>query len=270
MDGLEEEISQYIVGDIKKPRAIAPVYAGARAAYFGVPYTSDRVNLAKSFLDQCVEHGVEYAVLSSVIGADLGQTRYQQMAKEIEDYAKTLAGKPVKLAAGDKGKLKLKVVTLRSAPYFQNMYMLVKAIKAKGTLYYPLGDVDHRTMHVNLDDYGKAVAFVLMSPETHATGDFTSYNIAGVLQSGPEIASNIAMRAGIHCKYERVDDETAMAAFQAASMNPDDASGYVETLAWFRSGRGMDTECDMTRITGAPARDFRDFVKEGLKSLLKD
>lgn len=65
----------------------------------------------------------------------------------------------------------------------------------------------------------------------------TIYNCVGLYQSGPEMASNIAMKAGVHCKYESVPDEVAIEAFAALGLQPWIAEGNVEMLKWFREGK---------------------------------
>ncbi len=43
--------------------------------------------ITKQFIDQCIEAGVEYLIIPSVIGADSKGGLYQRQFAEIEEYA---------------------------------------------------------------------------------------------------------------------------------------------------------------------------------------
>lgn len=255
-----------IKGDVLQPLMLGPVLKGCKAAYFAVPCLPNRAELARRFVDICIERGVEYGVLTSIVGADLAETEYQRQFKEIEEYALSKMGANIKVDVGDKGKLTFKPVILRCGLFYQNFYGSYVGMKS-GTLYYPLGNGNEkgRLAHVDFHDVGRAIAHVLVSPERHAG---KIYNLIGEYQAGNQIAGAVTMKAGVGVKYYDVDDATAVAAFEALGLAPWIAAGNVEMLRWFREGRGQDIASDYTAITGSPPTKFGEFVKNHLKPLL--
>ena len=161
------------------------------------------------------------------------------------------------------GKVKFSPIILRCAPYYQNFYGSLLGIQS-GTLYYPLET--GKIPHVDFMDVGKVAATILVAPEAHAN---QTYNLIGEFQAGNQIAAAIALKAGVQCKYENVDDDIAVAAFEQLGLQPWIANGNVEVLTWLRSGvlAGTDTG-DIQKITGAPATRFGDFVRDNLKPML--
>ena len=76
------------------------------------------------------------------------------------------------------------------------------------------------------------------------------------------------MKAGVACKYQDVDDATAIAAFTALGLQPWIAEGNVEMLHWFRNGNGQDIESDVPKIIGEDSTKFAFFVKNCFKPML--
>jgi len=252
-----------VIGDITKTPILGPVFQGANAAFFSTPTTTNRADLGKRFVDACIEHGVQYGVFISVLGASKKQTAYQKQFAEIEAYALSKAGTPVKLAVGDKGKVKFAPVILRCAPFYQNFYGSLVGIQS-GVLHFPLGL--NKFPHVDFMDVGKCIAHILVNPEPHAG---KIYNLIGEFQAGNQLAAAITMKAGVPCTYETVADDIAALAFEQLGLQPWIARGNVEQIKWLREG-GADGEPlgDIQAITGAPATRFGDFVRDNLKPML--
>jgi len=255
-----------IKGDVLRPVMLGPVLHGCKAAYFAVPSLQNRAELGRRFVDVCIEHGVEYGILGSIVGADKQETEYQRQFYELEQYVLSKAGTPVKVAVGDKGKIQFKPVILRCAPFYQNFYGSYMGMKA-GSLYYPLGHGTEkgRLAHVDFHDVGKVIACILANPEPHAN---KVYNLIGEYHAGNQIAGAITMKAGVGVKYHDVDDDTTVAAFEALGLQPWIAAGNVETIRWFREGNGQDIPSDILAITGDHPTKFGDFVRVYLKPLL--
>ncbi len=74
-----------MVGDIKKPQILGPVLGGASVAFFSTPVTEDRADLGKRFIDECINHGIRFGIIISVLGADAKATRYHQQFRELEE-----------------------------------------------------------------------------------------------------------------------------------------------------------------------------------------
>lgn len=242
---------------------------GASVAYFSPPALPDRVQLCKNFVDACINHGIQYAIILSVIGTDnvassLPCTTYQRQFAEIEAYAKSKQGSPVKLKTKDKGQVKFQPIILRTAPFYQNFYASLAGISS-GELYYPLGQYGVLA-HTAVDDIGKVIAFVCADPEKHAG---KIYNLIGEYQPGNMIASNLAMSLGVTCKYFDVDDDTAVMAFTVLGMQPWIAEATVETVRWFRSGHGQNIDTsDIKTITGDASLRFQKWTKEHMRPLI--
>ncbi|EGD83042.1 hypothetical protein PTSG_03680 [Salpingoeca rosetta] len=181
-----------------------PVFEGVNRAYFAVPTSQDRVKVTKAFVDACFDHGVEHAVIVSVIGADTRDTVFHQQFKEIEDYVLGRADKPVRLKVGDKGQVRFRPVILRCAMFYQNIYSFVPVLK-DGHLYLPLRDGS--LGHVDMEDVGACIAEILVGPERF---DKRTYNLVGEYQRGNIMASAISMGARVHCTYENVEPDVVI------------------------------------------------------------
>lgn len=254
---------EVITGDVAKPLILKPVFSGCSAAFFSTPASPDRADLGKKFVDVCIDNGVEYAIIVSIIGADEKATLYQRQFAEIEEYAMSKTSTPIKLEVGDKGKVMFKPIILRSALFFQNFYTSLGGLQ-EGSLYYPLGD-DGKIGHVDLADVGRAAARILLNPAPHAN---KIYNIVAEYHAGNQIAGAVTMKANKGTKYFNVDDNTAEQAFEALGLQPWIAKGNVEMLRWFREGNGQDVKNDYEEITGSAPTRFGTFIKECIKPLL--
>jgi hypothetical protein len=163
------------------------------------------------FIDACFENGCEHAIIMSYLGSESKATLYHRQFAEIEEYAMSKAGQPVKVAVGDRGHKKFAPVIIRAPPFYQNFYGCLNGIQ-QGTLYYPL-EAEALT-HVDYNDVGRAVATVMLNPAAHAG---RAYNIIGDTHPGSMIAGTIVMKAGVKCEYEPVEDSIAIAAFTVRS-----------------------------------------------------
>lgn len=262
-DDLKDKI-EVIEGDLTNPKILGPVFQGATVAYLSTPTDKKRAQLAKNFVDCCFEHGVQYAVVMSYVGAEKKATLYHKQFSEIEEYLQSKSGQAVKVAIADRGHKKFTPIIVRAPPFYQNFYGSYKGIE-QGTLYYPLEA--GKLTHVDFMDVGKAIAVILSDPAKHGN---KVYNIIGDTQAGNMIASAISMRANIPCKYETVDDETAVAAFKMLGLQPWIAEGNVEMIKFIREG-GMDSypRGDFQEITGEKPSRFQDFVRDYLKPMLE-
>lgn len=263
---IEEDVAsqiEVVEADLTKPKIIGPAFKGANVAYLSTPADKKRVELSKTFIDMCFEHGVQYAVIMSYVGSETKETLYHRQFAEIEEYARSREGQAVKVAVGDRGHVKFSPIIVRAPPFYQNFYGSFRGIQ-NGTLYYPLED--GKLTHVDFMDVGKAIATILVDPAKHAG---KAYNIIGDSHPGNMIASAISMKAGKQCKYESVDDETAVTAFKYLGLQEWIAEGNVEMLRFIREG-GMDKydRGDFQGITGDKPSRFQDFVRDYLKPML--
>ncbi|EDQ88184.1 uncharacterized protein MONBRDRAFT_37497 [Monosiga brevicollis MX1] len=260
---VEEFDIEVVKGDVNQPHMLGPVFEGVNAAYFAVPTSLERVAVTKKFIDACFTHGVQHAVILSVLQADRKETKFQQQFAEIEEYAMSKAGKPVNTGAGDTGSALFVPVILRCAPFYQNMYSSLRAIE-QGTLTLPLGD--HKYLpHVDVEDVAACIAAVLAEPSKFAAG---TYNLIGEYQAGNQIATAIAMKAGVQCNYQAVTDDEAVTQLEQNGLAAWIAKGQVETMAWFREGSGQDIESDVSKFKGSKPAKFGDFVATCLKPML--
>lgn len=256
---------EYIKADITQKRILGPVFEGVNSAYFATPATQDRAKLVSYFVDACFDHGVENAVIISVLGAETKTTRFQKQFAEIEEYALSKAGRPVKVGIADRGHKKFTPTIIRAAPFYQNMYGLLGTL-VKGTFYYPLGNPAGNLCHVSYDDVALAIATVLEQPGAHGE---KVYNIIGEHQTGNQISSCFSMKASMHCTYEHVPDEIAVEAFVAIGVQSWIAEGNIELVKFSREG-GNDKygPGDLQALTGNAPMKFGTFVKEFIKPLI--
>ena len=107
---------------------------------------------------------------------------------------------------------------------------------------------------------------MLVNPAPHAG---KSYNIVGETQAGNSLAGAIAMKAGVPCVYQNVDDEIVVMAFEVLGLQKWLAEGNVEMLRYIREGGLDDIEKgDFEKITGSKPAKFGDFVKTYLKPMI--
>jgi hypothetical protein len=116
---------------------------------------ADRAKLASYFVDACFEHGVEHAVIISMLGAETKTTAYHKQFAEIEEYAMSRAGRPVKAGVADRGHMKFSPTVIRAPPFYQNIYGVLGTL-SRGMFYYPLGNPSTQLCHVDYNDVGKA------------------------------------------------------------------------------------------------------------------
>lgn len=191
--------------------------------------SADRAELTEKFLDACIENGVDFPVVISVLGAgqcplspqpchvqwqpplppfprcahyswltpcccccvraDVRATSFQRQMADLEDLCAAKRGTPVKRQILDTGSQTLQPVVLRCGLFYQNMFGMLPGIE-DGTLYYPLGDGE--LSHVDVDDIGKCAAHILVAPEPHGG---KTYNIIGERQAGRQIVRGLAAAA---------------------------------------------------------------------------
>lgn len=264
LQGLPIEV---INADITQPHLLKAVFADdVNACFWSTPTTENRAELTKLFIDACIEYGVDFPIIVSVLDADKKVIAHQKHFGEIEDYCEKKRGTPVKRQLLDTGKQVLSPVILRCAPFYQNLLASLAGI-AEDTLYYPLGKNEGFLPHVDLADIGKIGAKILVEPEPHAN---QTYNVIGEYHQGNQIATAITRSTGHHCKYEEVDDGTAIAAFSALGLPDWLSEANVEHLAYFRQDLGQDIESDVEKILGTPPTKFAAFCKRELKPLLDE
>ena len=104
-----------------------------------------------------------------------------------------------------------------------------------------------------------------MDPAPHAN---KVYNIIGQYQSGGQIAGSITRKAGVPCRYEDVDDDTAEYAFSVLGLQRWISRCTVEQVAWFRDGNGAGIPSDIPRILRRPPTAFGDFVQHSIRPML--
>jgi hypothetical protein len=106
-------------------------------------------------VDACFEHGVEHAVIISMLGAETKTTAYHKQFAEIEEYAMSRLGRPVKAGVADRGHMKFSPTIIRAPPFYQNIYGVLGTL-SRGMFYYPLGNPSTQLCHVDYNDVGKA------------------------------------------------------------------------------------------------------------------
>lgn len=210
---------------------------------------------------------LDYLLLTSLFGISsflFFSHSYARQFSEIEKYAQSKSGQPVKVALADRGHMKFAPIIVRSCPFYQNFYGVLQSIK-DGTLYYPLQEYG-KLAHLDFGDVGRAVAAILADPPAHGN---KVYNLIGDVMSGAQIAAAIQMKAGVPCIYENVPDKVAVQAFAALGLQRWIAEGNVEQLKWIREGNCDGYEKgDYKKITGLDHVRFGEFVKDFLKPML--
>ena len=107
---------------------------------------------------------------------------------------------------------------------------------------------------------------MLVDPAPHAG---KAYNIIGETQTGASLAGAIAMKSGVPCEYENVEDEIVVMAFTVLGLQNWLAEGNVQMLKYIREG-GLDgvDKGDFEKLTGSKPAKFGDFVKSYLKPMI--
>lgn len=264
-EDLEDLPIEVITGDIKQKSLLGPVFENVSRAYFAIPTTQDRADIAKHFIDACMNHGVEHAVILSVVGADTGATTFHKHFKEIEEYALSKAGQPVTLKVGDKGQVKFKPQILRCAMFYQNMFSFVPVLK-EGHLYLPLraGSLGH----VDMEDVGECIAELLINPEGHEQKQI--FNLIGEYQRGNMVATAFSMGAKTHCQYENVEPEVIKQTYEALKIQPWLCDALTDLFVWFQTEESQGIESDLPSLLGRNPTKFSAFVARELKPVLDD
>eukprot|EP00049_Salpingoeca_infusionum_P020635 m.364645 g.364645 ORF g.364645 m.364645 type:complete len:312 (-) comp27878_c0_seq1:275-1210(-) len=256
---------EVVNADITQAPLLKAVFADdVNTCFWATPTSENRAELTKLFIDACIAYGVDFPVVVSCVDADKKLTMYQQQFAEIEEYCAAKFGTPVKRQLLDTGKQVLQPTILRCGMFYQNLFGSLASI-ASGTFYYPLGKNKGFLPHVDIADVAKVAAAIMTRPQD--LGGKT-YNIIGEYHQGNQIASAITMATGHPCKYEAVDDETAVMAFEALGLPEWLAMGNVETLAYYREDNGQDIESDIPAITGAAPTKLSAFAKKHVKPIL--
>ncbi|EGD82948.1 hypothetical protein PTSG_12041 [Salpingoeca rosetta] len=264
LQGLPIEV---INADITQPALLKAVFADdVNVCFWSTPTTQDRADLTKRFVDACIEYGVDFPVIVSMLDADKRGTLHQQHFAEIEAYCEKMRGTPVKRQLLDTGKQTLAPIILRCAPFYQNMLASLAGI-AEGQLYYPLGKNEGYLPHVDLKDVGKIGAKILVDPTPHGN---KTYNLIGEYQQGNQLASSITRSTGHPCTYEEVDDPTAAMAFAALGLPEWLADANTELIAYFREDNGQDIKSDVEEVLGTPPTKFAAFCKREMKPFLDE
>jgi uncharacterized protein YbjT (DUF2867 family) len=263
LKGLPVEI---INADITQPSLLKAVFADdVNVAFWSTPTAENRAELTKLFLQACIDYGVDFPIIVSILDADRALTQYQQQFNALEQTCKELQGTPVKRQLLDTGKQVLQPIILRCGMFYQNLFGSIAGLIHNETFYYNLGKNDGFLPHVDLDDVGKVASMIAVNPEPHAG---KTYNLIGEYHQGNQIATAFTRSTGYPCKYEMVDDDTAVIAFQALGLPDWLAIGNAETVAYYREENGQDIPSDIEGITGTPPTKLATFAKAHLKPLL--
>lgn len=232
--------------DYSDPASLRQAFAGHQVLFLLLPLVEDKLEWARNAIEAAKAAGVRHIVRSSGAGAD-----------PASPYGLLRLNGDIDQLVKDSG---LAWTLIRPATFMQNFATFYADMIRQGALYLPQGD--GKTAFVDARDIAAVDAKVLASPERFV-GEILTV-------TGPEALDNATVMArigtalGRELHYSAVNDDAAR---QAMS----DLGAPTWLVDWMlslhqatRDGHTAEITDTVASITGHPARQFDDFVKDYL------
>ncbi len=234
---------EVVIADLGRPETLPAAFAGVEKLFLVAPLATDQVEMRRNAIRAAKAAGVRQVVMSTGLGADpdspfrLGRMHGENQ-RDLQESG-------------------MAWTFLQPTFFMQNLLMSAAEIRDHGTFHLPLDggrvswidarDIAAVGVRALLDGGFENRALPLTGPE--ALG-------------GEEMARIFTDVLGREVRYLPVRLEDAKRAMRAAGMPEELAEGLAELWALAPAGHLAQVLDTVERVTGRPARGFREFVSD--------
>lgn len=230
-----------VVADLRDPDSVTAALYGVDAVFLNSPSTEDAAALQIGFADIAMNLGVPRIVLLSQYGARADSpVRFLRWHAEVEDRIQRLG---------------VDHTVLRPNLYMQSLLAFADTI-AQGVIAAPAGDA--AVSAIDTRDIADAAAAVL----TTTGHDGRTYTLTGPrpLTHG-DIAVALSAGTGSSVAFQDVPPAQFAAALDGY-LPRWQLDGLIEDYAHYARGEAGEITTAVSDLTGRPARDVTDFVRD--------
>ena len=232
-----------VAGDLRQPSTLPGALAGIDKVFVVTPLVPDQVQMRSALITAAKAAGVRHFVMSTGIGAapdapvQLGRWHGENQ-KQVEDSG-------------------MAWTFVQPGYFMQNLLMYADSIRNSGEFYMPLDD--GKVSWIDARDIA-AVATTALTTSGHEN---RAYPVTGPeALGGADLAAILSETAGHTVNYVPISLEQAKRAMMAMGMNEALADAMNEVNAFAPAGHMAGVLDTVARVTGRPARSFRQFAQE--------
>lgn len=232
-----------VAGDLRQPSTLPGALAGVEKVFVVTPLVPDQVQMRAALIAAAKAAGVRHFVMSTGIGAapdapvQLGRWHGENQ-KQVQDSG-------------------MAWTFVQPGYFMQNLLMYGEAIRNSGEFYMPLGD--GKVSWIDARDIAAVAATALTTPGH----ENRVYPVTGPeALSGAELAAILSETAGHTVSYVPISLDQAKQAMMAMGMTEALADAMNEVNAFAPAGHLAGVLDTVEKVTGRPARTFRQFAQE--------
>ncbi|MGB7248319.1 MAG: SDR family oxidoreductase [Phormidesmis sp.] len=239
---LAQDNVELFEGDINDPSALEAGFENVDRAFIALSIVPNTVELFQNFFDAAKPIDA-HVIKFSALGAGEGAESTIQQQHTVSDNALIASGLPYTI--------------LRPNSFYQNMLWSADTIRSEGKFYQPFGNAKQSLVDVR--DLTE-VAFKAFT-ETGHQGQI--YELTGPESpSYHDIAQQLSDLLDKQVTYVSVPNEAALQGMLDSGMPEWTARAIAELYNVFATGAYSDTNDNVQKITGRPARTFADWASD--------
>jgi uncharacterized protein YbjT (DUF2867 family) len=240
---LQAQGVETIAGDLRHPESLPKALQGVEKVFVVTPLVPDQVRMRATLIGAAKVAGVRHVVMSTGIGAardsplQIGRWHGENQTQlEESGMAWTF---------------------VQPGFFMQNMLMYAESIRDKGEFDMPLAD--GKVSWIDARDIAAVAAKALTEPGH----ENRTYPVTGPQAlSAAELATILTDIAGYPVRYVAITLGKAKAAMMAAGVPETLANAMNELYALAPAGHLAGVLDTVAKVTGRPARTFRQFAQE--------
>lgn len=250
-DGLKAQGVETVAGDLRQPETLPETLQGAEKVFVVTPLVPDQVQMRANLIAAAKTAGVKHVVISTGIGAapdapvQIGRWHGENQ-KQLQESG-------------------MAWTFVQPGFFMQNLLMYAEAIREKGEFYMPLGE--GKVSWIDARDIAAVAAKALTEPGH----ENQAYPVTGPeALSGAELGTILTEIAGHTVNYVPISLDQAKQAMTSMGMPEMLAEAMNELYALAPAGHLAGVLDTVEKVTGRPARSFRQFAQDHARAFKKD
>lgn len=250
-DGLKAQGVETVAGDLRQPETLPEALQGAEKVFVVTPLVPDQVQMRANLIAAAKTAGVKHVVMSTGIGAapdapvQIGRWHGENQ-KQLQESG-------------------MAWTFVQPGFFMQNLLIYAEAIREKGEFYMPLGE--GKVSWIDARDIAAVAAKALTEPGH----ENQAYPVTGPeALSGAELGTILTEIAGHTVNYVPISLDQAKQAMTSMGMPEMLAEAMNELYALAPAGHLAGVLDTVEKVTGRPARSFRQFAQDHARAFKKD
>lgn len=242
-EALEAQGVETVAGDLRRPETLPDALHGVEKVFVVTPLALDQVEMRAALIAAAKAAGVQHVVMSTGMGAapdapvQIGRWHGENQ-RQLQETGMTWT-------------------FVQPGFFMQNLLMYGEAIRDKGEFYMPLGE--GKVSWIDARD----IAAVAVKALTEPGHENQAYPVTGPeALGGADLASVLTEKSGHTVNYIPISLDQAKQAMTAMGMPEPLADAMNELYALAPAGHLASVLDTVEKVTGRPARSFRQFAKE--------